>query len=532
MKAHPAELEFLALEDGELEATAAARMREHLKACARCRAFEEGLAHETAALREELAAPAPAPREGAARREFGWVVAAGLTLSVGVLAIRRLFFTARELTDAVPVSDPIPFASWLLTSLLDPVALLQTIAQGGIVLLSLIGIGVLSSVLRRSRKALAPALVVFALLDAPAAEALRILRSGDSEDCRIAAGEVIRDDVLLLCGNTTIAGTVEGDVFALGQTIEVSGRVAGDLIGAAELVEIPGTVDFSVRVAAQRISVSGAIGRSLMVVGQRITVRPGATIGGGATLFGDEVRIEGEIGGNLRAGGDEVRLDASVGGDARTSGGALEFGPRARVNGSATHTGDREPNRPPEGLRVEWDPSDQEAGEDEEGATDVAQRVAVRWAAGALLGLVLALLAGGPLSRVAAAARCPLAPILIGAVLAVAVPILAVLTAITVIGIPIAVLAVLGWAFALYAARIVLGLALGEWILGPGATRLDRFWRIALGLLILCVAVEIPVLGTVVAILTALLGLGAFAVQAYRTVSRRPAGAPETIAPS
>ncbi len=526
MTAHLTELECLALEDGELEPTTAARVRRHLEACTRCRALEKELARETVVLREGLG-PEPAP-EDAARREFGAVVAVGLTLSVGVLAIRRLFFTARDLTDAVPMSDPVPLVSWagrFLISLLDPVALLETITHGGIVLLTLIGIGALSSVVRRSRGALIPALATVTLLQAASpAEALRVIRgSSDAPDCRITADELIRDDVLLLCRYAVVAGTVEGDVIFLAQTLEISGRVTGGLLGAGESVDIPGTVEISARAAAQRMSISGTVGRSLMVLGERITVRPGASIGGAATVFGSEVRIEGPVGGSLRANGSEIHLDAEVGGDVHTSGGGLEIGPRAHARGPVVHTGRGEPDRQAGNLEVEWTQPAEDTDETSEGIGETAQRVAVRWAMGALLGLVLVLLAGGPLARIAATARQPLAPILVGAVLAVAIPILALLTMATVVGIPLGITAFLVWGFALYAARIILGLLLGELILGPGATRLDRFWRVALGLLILGVAVEVPVLGTAVAVLTAMLGLGAFAVWAFR--SRRAAAA-------
>ena len=54
------------------------------------------------------------------------------------------------------------------------------------------------------------------------------------------------------------------------------------------------------------------------------------------------------------------------------------------------------------------------------------------------------------------------------------------------------------------------GLALGEALLGAGATPWQKLLRLALGLAIIAVLVEIPVAGTVVGLMVMFLGLGAF----------------------
>ncbi len=518
------ELELLALADGELGPTAAAEARRHLEGCERCRELAAGLENETSALRAGLAPAASA--EETARREFGWVVAAGLALSAGVLGVQQMRSAARDLTDAVPLSDPIPLVSSIsrfVISLLDPQSLLTTITQGGIVMLTLIGIAALSSALRRSRGALVPLLAAAAVLPtARPAEALHIIRGdGESASCRVGAEEVIRDDVILLCTSATIAGLVEGDVIFLAQSLDVSGRVAGSLLGAAEVVDISGAVDQSVRVASQRMYVSGTIGRSLMAFGERVNVRPDGSVGGSATTFASNVLIEGPVGGNLRAGGAEIHLDSEIGGEIHTSGGDLAVGPRASAGGAVVHTGAEAPGDSG-GLRVDWRPPEEEA-EESAGLREPVRRAGMRTLMGTVLGLVLVFLAGPTMRRIAATARRPMVPLLVGAVLAVAVPILSVLVAVTVVGIPLGVTALFAWLFALYASRLVVGLLLGELILGPGSTRLHTLLRLLLGLAILSVAMEIPFVGGLVAIVAIAVGFGAFAVWAFRAW-RAPAG--------
>ena len=100
------------------------------------------------------------------------------------------------------------------------------------------------------------------------------------------------------------------------------------------------------------------------------------------------------------------------------------------------------------------------------------------------------------------------------------VPAAIVLTAITVVGLPLSLMLLALYFVAIYRAHIWVGAFLGRQLLKPaGATKSDWLLGLLLGLLILKVIGFIPYLGGLVRFGVVCLGLGAFAWQLYR-VSR------------
>ncbi len=523
MTGHLSELELVALLDGELDERAGSDLRLHLDRCSECGRRSGALARESRLLGAAIA-PETAPAKEI-RREFAWVVAAGLLLSFGIIALRRL---VGDLGGADPAGvadvhllNRVGFS--LLRLVLEFGALLTQPFIGGLVAMTLIAIASLSAAARRLRPGGASALLAAALIPAlfalapPPAEAREIRR--DDAGCRIPAGEVVEDDVILTCQNAVIAGEVRGDVYYMAQSLTVSGVVEGDLIGLSERLDIEGEVGLSWRGLAQSVRILGRVGRTVTGAGQMFELRSRGSIGGGAFLAGENLILSGEIGRSLVAGAGRVDLDGAVGGDARIAAGALQLGPGATVGGVVRYHGGEEPTRAAGAPEVEWI----EAEPESEGPGERAWGVLLRWARAVALGGVLLLLAGGPVRRVAGFGGRPLMPLLLGLLLFVGLPFAAILTALTFIGIPVAAALVALYLFLLYASRVLAGLAVGEAILGAGVTRWQTLLRLALGLGIFAVALEIPVAGTVVSLMVMFFGLGAFGLWVWKSRPGAPA---------
>ena len=232
---------------------------------------------------------------------------------------------------------------------------------------------------------------------------------------------------------------------------------------------------------------------------------------------GDRISIAGPVGGSFLGAGNRLILDAPVDGNVRYHGAEIELTADAAIGGEAHYTGPSEPERAPGAPAVEWTEPEPE----ESSVFGEVMSVLTRWGMGLALGLVLVLLASGPLGAMAAIGGRPLAPLLLGLLLFVGLPFAAILLAITFIGLPLAFAVAALYLFVLYAARVIAAMVIGQAILGLASTNMQRIGRIALGLGILVLAVEIPYVGGVLGLLVMFFGLGAFGLWMWR--SRRPA---------
>jgi hypothetical protein len=138
------------------------------------------------------------------------------------------------------------------------------------------------------------------------------------------------------------------------------------------------------------------------------------------------------------------------------------------------------------------------------------------WGASFVFGLGMLLLVPGFFFDSVGACKRTMPAIGFGALFLIALPILAVIVCITIVGIGVGVTSILLWIIAIYAAQVIVGTWLGDRILGTAVGFGATLGRMALGLLILRVAGVIPYLGAWVNSLVICLGLGAFVLAIYR----------------
>jgi len=110
-------------------------------------------------------------------------------------------------------------------------------------------------------------------------------------------------------------------------------------------------------------------------------------------------------------------------------------------------------------------------------------------------------------------------PLLVGVVGFVALPIIALIACITVVGIGVGMATFFLWLFMVFFAQIFAGLWLGELMLGRTRGTWPITGRLALGLLVLRLLALVPVVGLWVRFLSCALGIGAVAIYAYRRMA-------------
>jgi hypothetical protein len=107
---------------------------------------------------------------------------------------------------------------------------------------------------------------------------------------------------------------------------------------------------------------------------------------------------------------------------------------------------------------------------------------------------------------------------LLGLAVLVVTPIAVVLGAITLVGLPLAVLTLLFYGIGLYLAKIFVGASLGQFVLRNNSSNTGQLiGALIVGLIILTVAFQVPyAVGKVIHVVTFCFGLGAFSWHIYR----------------
>jgi hypothetical protein len=329
---------------------------------------------------------------------------------------------------------------------------------------------------------------------------------------------LLRGDQYLAGGTVDVHGKVEGDLVMAAAQAGLDGIVTGDVAAIGALVHVGGIVGDDVRALGGRVIVQGIVGDGLLVGGGEITLTRGTRIGGNAILGGRRVVDLGDVDGDLLVAGQYVEIAGDVRGRTTIRAEEVVIGPKARLYGDLVV---RSPNPPriADGARI--------AGRvvlDAPPAPSFAQRLGgVAWAAALQIGLLLVARAwmffAPRLSREAAAVEWRKMGLVLGIGVSVAfgLPLVAVLLAITVVGIPLAIGVAAIWAVLLLAGYVSTAICLGNWLRtrrvgGRGGGRLGAslVWTL-LALLFLRAAEAIPWIGPVVTAGAVLVGAGAVA---------------------
>ncbi|MDH5578561.1 MAG: polymer-forming cytoskeletal protein [Betaproteobacteria bacterium] len=313
---------------------------------------------------------------------------------------------------------------------------------------------------------------------------------------------------------------VQGDLIAAGGELLLAGPVAGDQIAFGGKLRLDGAVSQDLYAGGGQVALDGSVARNARVAGGEVSLGPRARVAGNASLAGGDVKVLGTIDGYLQAAGGRVLIDGRVAGDVEAASGALELGPNARIGGKLRYRG---------GAPLKQDPAAQVQGGIERlemPMRDVAERspapaVFGVWTLGLMvMAAVLVLALPGFFGRVAQAARTRFGWSLLAGFLALAaIPLAAVILLASVIGIPLALVALLGYLMLLLVGYVAAGIALGDATLARGwaARAAHRGWRAlfaALGVLVIGIVALIPWLGALAALAALITGMGALLLQA------------------
>lgn len=545
----PSEIVCSTYADGELAGTEARAFTAHLENCPRCQdlvhafrrerdALFEVMGNAEAFLVETQPSPVSAPSPIHTLKLLGLVIGLAALMRVGIGWVMGL-----ELPWSIEWLNPLNVSGQLSMLFSTGAYFIEYYQNGGTTMVTLIGnvgltvgfIMLLASLyllLRRPAGTLAVLGGLLLLLGhVHPAEAIEI-RS--DENISVNAGEIVEDTFVAFGRTVRIDGEVTGDLIAFAQSIEINGAVLGDIIAFGRTIEVDGRAGGGFAGFGQVIRIGDSIGQSVYGFGQSIRSSRDATIEGDLFAFGENISVGSSVGRNVTVFGSTLTLSGEVKRDV-TFGGRL-----ATVQSSASIGGNLDVKLPDEeNLAVhsaatvagETIVDFPRPGQEEEEEDGMLSAWTIAWTA---LWLVTAFLSGLLLLwALPALRRVPLdslAGILtsagLGFVLVTATPVLAVVLAVTLIGLPAGLVIAAAWALSLYVSKIVVAHFLGNALLRPKQRDVrSMLLPLLVGLVLVLIAVSLPYVGWVINLLLVIIGLGAMGQALYHNAGNRAAAA-------
>ncbi len=345
------------------------------------------------------------------------------------------------------------------------------------------------------------------------------LNGYSGESIALGKDEVYQGNYYAAGNVVEIYGTVNGDLFLAGNDITVdSDNINGDIFAAGNSVTIKGQPKGSVRIAGQFLDISAQVRDNVMAFGQSLKVDKDSVIGGHLTFFGQMLSMSGNVNGELEGAMGTLNLSGRVGGDADiylsdSSDNNLNLADSAIVEGTLYYQSFKE-------LPIN-DQATLGGVSFNEITKPAKNKVDNDWFFGAIISFFMLLIVGmigiylcpKYFSRAYTSVKeHPIKTFFLGLLLLIVTPLAAVLVAITVIGLPVALIALVFWAVGLYLAKVM-----AAWLIGKFVKKLvfpkykwHKLTTLAMGILIMILVGKIPLIGPFIVFLFYLLAWGVF----------------------
>jgi hypothetical protein len=333
----------------------------------------------------------------------------------------------------------------------------------------------------------------------------------------ILAANEVHDGWYFAAGDEVlIEGTINGDAYVAGGVVEVTGTINGDLLVGGGQVTVSGTVTDDIRAVGGTIRVSGKVGKDVSAAGGTVTFLSKSTVDGNILVGCGTLAATGTIGKDAKIASNDAELSGTIKGSVDFTGEYLSVRQGANIGGNVkARVGEKERVQIADGTVH---------GNVDIGLADMGRAARILgynpwhfwfkiiWAAGLLLvGLLLVFLFPKFIKGIGSMiTQRPGESLLWGFLGLIAIPILFVLLLATVIGIPIGLLLLTLFMWALYLSQFSLGVVLGNRLFALEEEKSwSLFWRIALGVVIVQALTFIPYVRFLVNLASVILGLGA-----------------------
>ncbi len=359
-------------------------------------------------------------------------------------------------------------------------------------------------------------LILLAGLGARAAIAIELV---STNRYRLPADATIESDAVILAEEATIDGLAANDLFlvagmssgrsfdfagirsnashAAAGVVSCPGEIANDLWAIGRDVRLGGSVGDHARIVGfESVTVDGRVGNTFVAMSDIIRIGADSDLQEDAYLMAKEAYLAGSVSGRVVIVARKVTLGGAVGGDVSVTAEDIVVMPHTRIGGNLRYASSTElvlDQSVELGGELERT-ADESEGEESGGSG--AFMVQIGLYLGALLAGVLFTGACPRATREAAERirASHLKCLLAGYVTFCLVPMLALVAAITIVGIPVALMLGLCSVVAIYVSKVVVALTVGRWIIRrewePSVS--GRFTALSIGLMSLYLITNLP----------------------------------------
>ncbi|MEW5922648.1 MAG: hypothetical protein AB1746_01530 [Candidatus Zixiibacteriota bacterium] len=335
------------------------------------------------------------------------------------------------------------------------------------------------------------------------------------------------DDDLYIFGNYgEVYGIVGGDLSTFCFNHEADGIIGGNANIFAYKVRQAGNVNQSARIFGYEIYIDAVIGRNLLVLGNDVEFGDDAEVGKDLNCTGDVVNIKGDIKGNANINGRVVYITGRIDGDVEIKADEIYIDSPARIEGELVYTSKYKAEIDEDVIiagGVDWIETKGEKDSGDSGFHLPAFIRALLFLMTLLTGFALILILNRHTRESALQIEQRFWQTLaIGLLSHIIFIVGSIVLFIMIVGIPLAViLSFLGMVL-FYIGKIYVSIAIGRILLRllTSGKKVAIGWEFLVGLVILTIIFRIPVLGTIVYIVTFILGTGA-AITGYMSLCRK-----------
>jgi cytoskeletal protein CcmA (bactofilin family) len=345
----------------------------------------------------------------------------------------------------------------------------------------------------------------------------------------LGAEEVVDGNYYAAGETIEILGTVNGDVYAVGGQVLVKGTVNGDLITAGGVVDISGYIDQDVRVAGGQVSINAAVGKNLSAAGGNVLLSETASVGNALQVAAGTVIVKSSVGSETMIAAGSATIEGKLNGSLEAKVGNLRISPNAAILGNVDYWSPEEANisqaagisgsitkhLPVKNLT----PSTQKQIDKFVHGADILSKL-LSITTTLIIGLILIKAFPNCTSRTLKALRQrPWASLGIGFASIILVPVASVLLILTLFGTPLGILSLIIFATYLFYARIYVIIALGDFLMKKLNQTNNSLISLLIGIVIYYALTSLPLLGSIVKLITVFLGVGSGLIAARKTYS-------------